>query len=276
MIYKKAFTLIELLVVISIIAILMSIMMPALNKARHQARMVVCSSNQKQLIYGLTTYKSDNNWYPPSIAGKRAGSNMFESNGFWTRPAVLNYHPDNAVQGANDGLAGGRLGRFMFPYIQEAGVYNCPIAKIDMDQEYWNGRTYQELYKDGLVSIGCSYNLLQNYEGFSDRRPGNTRQFIGPSRKSDTKLLVSDVLMWNDQAAGMGFSWISTHQMRNSSRNKQSPWYTLYDQSETVPSVEINAGYTDGSVSRTSSDLMIRQSTNLFPQLGIYLPERIR
>ncbi len=58
-VYKKrtrGFTLIELLVVISIIALLVSILMPALSKARKQAKLVVCLSNHHQIGLGLTTY----------------------------------------------------------------------------------------------------------------------------------------------------------------------------------------------------------------------------
>ena len=55
----QGFTLIELLVVISIIAVLMSIMMPALSKARKQASAVICTTNLKQISMGYMLYQND-------------------------------------------------------------------------------------------------------------------------------------------------------------------------------------------------------------------------
>ena len=78
---RKAFTLIELLVVISIIALLVSILMPALNNARKQTRLLSCMANSKQVGYVVSVYQADNEEYVPLI----------------TSAAYINYQPAEKV-----------------------------------------------------------------------------------------------------------------------------------------------------------------------------------
>ncbi len=63
---KNAFTLIELLVVVAIIAVLISMLLPALGSARESARKVVCGSNMSQVSKAMLLYGQDNKDFLPT------------------------------------------------------------------------------------------------------------------------------------------------------------------------------------------------------------------
>jgi prepilin-type N-terminal cleavage/methylation domain-containing protein/prepilin-type processing-associated H-X9-DG protein len=62
------FTLVELLVVIGIISVLIAMLLPALNKARQQAKVVACGSQERQIAMALLMYANDNKgWFPKTF-----------------------------------------------------------------------------------------------------------------------------------------------------------------------------------------------------------------
>lgn len=95
----RAFTLIELLVVIAIIALLTAILVPSLQYSRENAKAVLCSSNIKQLVLGLTLYETDNGVFPYAFdisskyppPGGYPGHFQYDKMGWWWFNYITDY-----------------------------------------------------------------------------------------------------------------------------------------------------------------------------------------
>lgn len=118
----KVFTLIELLVVIAIIAILASILFPALGKAREKAYTISCANSQKQIGIALATYGTDFDNYIPSAGGERPTDTTQWNYGSWWN-------------GASGGL---------YPYLSNLDVlaYGCPSGKNNLDYETYMANSF--------------------------------------------------------------------------------------------------------------------------------------
>ena len=117
---RHAFTLIELLVVIAIIAILASMLLPALAKAKTKAHGVLCMSNQKQLTLGWTMYADDH-------ADNLVWNDLTAEGSGWVR-GVLDYNGSNPHNTNILGLTNPEYAK-LAPYTQSPGIYKCPADR---------------------------------------------------------------------------------------------------------------------------------------------------
>ncbi len=115
---RPGFTLVELLVVIGIIALLVSILLPALNKANEDARRVRCLSNQRQLVMAWQMYASDNKGH---IVG--ANTPAYPQSPWWYWAAAGN---------TLETLSNGKL----WPYVKNYDVYRCPNDRVMYTHTY--------------------------------------------------------------------------------------------------------------------------------------------
>jgi prepilin-type N-terminal cleavage/methylation domain-containing protein/prepilin-type processing-associated H-X9-DG protein len=118
-IYVGAFTLIELLVVIAIIAILASLLLPALARAKTKAQGIKCLGNLKQLQLCWQMYTDDNDdRLPPQISQFGGPDGIFSLAGSWLLgDAKADLTSSNIEHGV------------LFPYNKSTAIYHCPADK---------------------------------------------------------------------------------------------------------------------------------------------------
>jgi prepilin-type N-terminal cleavage/methylation domain-containing protein len=161
---RRAFTLVELLVVVAIIALLISILLPALGKAREIAKGVVCMSNLHQVGISLNYYTMDfNQAYPPYnkftvvdygpvvTAGRGWTNILIQKEYIITPTGKRNYAGDDFLNSCE---------------ITNSSVLMCPTLPTPEDLEYnrgWSGKTVGP-------NSNWTYGMREVSKNFGDER----------------------------------------------------------------------------------------------------------
>ncbi|MFW6058775.1 MAG: prepilin-type N-terminal cleavage/methylation domain-containing protein [Phycisphaeraceae bacterium] len=240
---KHAFTLVELLVVISIIALLMALLLPALREAREVAFRTHCAANLRQLGLGVSEYVGDQNGYVPwrgaphwwvGLSIRRPAHGAVTEAMPWARVYYGHYMPEEEV--------------YFCPAVEivpvhGAHAYDAQRSQKRMAQDKYATSTYayntrtpfargvngraDRIYAEGIYIAACGYNFGASIdrERFSTHRGGTD----GPPEGVNILLLDGSV-HWMPNREPHRFAGFDLNKGTFNKNNQSRLWtFTVHD-----------------------------------------------
>ncbi|MBL8822677.1 MAG: DUF1559 domain-containing protein [Planctomycetia bacterium] len=178
---RMGFTLIELLVVIAIIALLMALLLPAIQKVREAANKMLCASNERQIVIACHNYHGDFGRLPPGNLGPI---------------------PANAPSGSLTDANGSHVGllAIILPYIEGDNIFKVfnPLVVLDVTR---NGIRWYALpnLSDSTIVYNIARSKIKVYQCPSDGMDSDTADASTSAWGTGTN--VVGVNMFNNLAA---------------------------------------------------------------------------
>ena len=170
---RRGFTIIELLVVIAVIALLTAILMPVLLAVRQRARMMLCNSNQHQLLLSFTLYQQETGVFPYGFSDKGLASTLKPPPGGWAGRGI------------------DKKGWWWFHYLRnisdisldKGSVVWCPSRNVDDSQD---ARTLL------CGNYGVNRSVCRDAQGVTSSSFSGEPLRAGQVKRPSATLLISD------------------------------------------------------------------------------------